>query len=671
MKSPEQTRTERERMIEESIARRGITDTRLLDAFRAVPREVFVAPNLASAAYEDRPLGIGRGQTISQPYIVAATIEALALTGTERVLDVGTGSGYAAAILAKVAREVHSIERIEELAQAAETRLVSIGASNVHVHVGDGTLGLPDHAPFDAIAVAASGPVIPQALIDQLAIGGRLVMPVTSPEGVGQVLVRVHRVAEHAYEKEELGEVQFVPLLGAQGHRPGETAVVTAPRLARPGSFASAARIVREASEPLDDIDSASIAPLVERIASARIVMLGESTHGTSEFYRLRARITRELVTRHGFDFVAVEGDWPDAARVNDYVAHASAPHTRFPFTPFDRFPQWMWRNREVEGFVEWLREHNARSKGRGVGFFGLDLYSMYTSIGVVLRYLAEVDPHAAETARERYRRLLPRREDGIERLLPAPRRLAAAEDAVLANLRDLLQKRLEYAQLGPERYFDAAQNARVVASAERYYRAVYRGAAESWNLRDSHMFDTLRILLAHFGASSKAIVWAHNSHVGDARATEMRVRREHNIGQLARQAFGDVVRLVGFGTHHGTVAAADDWDEPMRVKNVRPGHPESYEHVMHEAGISAFVLGLRSPQRAAVREELTPARLFRALGVVYRPETELASHYLEVVLPEQLDELIWVDETRAVTPLPELAKSELSKLPETYPFGL
>ncbi|MGH7326940.1 MAG: protein-L-isoaspartate(D-aspartate) O-methyltransferase, partial [Polyangiaceae bacterium] len=235
MRTSEQTRTERERMIEQSIAKRGISDSRLLDAFRAVPREVFVSPDLASEAYEDRPLGIGRGQTISQPYIVAATIEALALRGNERVLDVGTGSGYAAAILARVAREVHSIERIEELARAAESHLAAIGAHNVHVHVGDGTLGLPEHAPFDAIAVAASGPVIPQSLLDQLAIGGRLVMPVTSPEGVGQVLVRVHRVAEHAYEKEELGAVQFVPLLGAQGHRPGETAVLTAPRLARPG----------------------------------------------------------------------------------------------------------------------------------------------------------------------------------------------------------------------------------------------------------------------------------------------------------------------------------------------------------------------------------------------------------------------------------------------------
>lgn len=658
-------------MIEESIARRGITDSRLLDAFRAVPREAFVSPEQESVAYEDRPLGIGRGQTISQPYIVAATIEALALRGDERVLDVGTGSGYAAAILGKLTREVHSIERIEELARAAETRLAEVGAKNVRVHVGDGTLGLPAHAPFDAIAVAASGPVIPQSLVEQLAIGGRLVMPVTSPEGIGQVLVRVHRVAEHAFVKEELGEVQFVPLLGAQGHRPGEMAVVTAPRLARPGSATSAALVVRDAAEPLDGIEGTSIGPLVERIASARIVMLGESTHGTSEFYRLRARITRELVTKHGFDFVAVEGDWPDAARVNDYVAHASAPHTTMPFTPFDRFPQWMWRNREVVDFVEWLRAHNARSSRRSVGFFGLDLYSMYTSIGVVLRYLAEVDPHAAGIARERYRRLLPKGEEGLERLLPARRRLDVAEEAVLANLRDLLRNRLEYMERGPERYFDAAQNARVVASAERYYRAVYRGAAESWNLRDSHMFDTLRLLLAHFGGSSKAIVWAHNSHVGDARATEMRVRREHNIGQLARQAFGDAVRLVGFGTHHGTVAAADDWDEPMRVKIVRPGHPESYEHVMHETGIAAFVLALRSPARVAVREELEPARLFRAIGVVYRPQTELASHYLEVVLPEQLDELVWVDETRAVTPLETLPTSELAKLPETYPFGL
>lgn len=662
---------EREKMVVKTIAARGIRDERVLRAFRTVPREAFVPAELASSAYDDSPLSIGRGQTISQPFIVAATVAALELRGDEKVLDVGTGSGYAAAILGKLAREVQSIERIDELATQARARLERIGARNVHVHVGDGTLGLPEHAPFDAIAVAASGPVVPQALVDQLAVGGRLVMPVTSPDGSGQVLVRLHRVAEHAFEKEELGEVKFVPLLGAQGHRPGEgPTLLTSIRMAKPGREAAASSIVREAAEPIDDVDEGSLASLVERVSGARIVLLGESTHGTSEFYRLRARITQALVAEHGFDFVAVEGDWPDAARVDDWVRGAPAPTTTFPFTPFDRFPQWMWRNEEVRSFATWLRRRNeVLPWERRVAFHGLDLYSMYTSIGIVLRYLSEIDPAAAVRARKRYGRLQPSTRDESEELLPPRERLDQAEDGVLVTLREMLARRLEYVAHGPAQFFDATQNARVVAAADRYYRAVYRGSAESWNLRDSHMFDTLRMLLAHYGPRSRGIVWAHNTHVGDARATEMKQRREHNIGQLTRQAFGDDVRLVGFVTHHGTVAAADDWDEPMRVHAVRPGHPESYERVLHGAKIPAFSLALREPVRAAVRDELLPGRLLRAIGVVYRPQTELASHYLEAVLPDQFDEVVFVDETHAVTPLAAIPQED--KLPETYPFGL
>jgi protein-L-isoaspartate(D-aspartate) O-methyltransferase len=330
-----------------------------------------------------------------------------------------------------------------------------------------------------------------------------------------------------------------------------------------------------------------------------------------------------------------------------------------------------MWRNEEVHHFVDWLRQHNATTTDRPAGFYGLDLYSMYTSMGVVLGYLADVDPAAAKVARSRYAQLIPRIAETEGRLSPHDDVLQLAEEAVLGTLRDLLQKRLDYVARGPDRFFDATQNARVVTSSERYYRAIYRGAAASWNLRDSHMFDTLRTLLAHHGATSKAIVWAHNTHVGDARATEMHRRGEHDLGQLCRQAFGDAVRLVGFGTDHGTVAAADDWDEPVRIKSVNPGHPESYEHVMHETGLPAFVLALRNPARSAVREELSAARLLRAIGVIYRPQTELASHYFESVLPKQFDELVWVDETRAVKPLAPISKELRADLPETYPFGL
>lgn len=644
-------------MLELQLEARGITRPEVVAAFAAVPREAFVPKELEPRAYDDTPLSIGGEQTISQPYVVARTLDALELSGEDRVLEVGTGSGYAAALLGSIAREVYTVERIDWLAEQAGERLARLGFGNVHVRHGDGTLGLHEHAPYDAIAVAAGGPVVPQPLLDQLAVGGRLVMPVTAPTGVGQTLVRVRRVSERDFEKEELEEVTFVPLIGAQGHpEEAEPVVLTALRLARPESALAAARLVGEVAERFEAIDDPRVEALVERLAPARIVLLGESTHGSSEFYRLRARITAELIAKHGFDFVAVEADWPDAERLDAEVRRTKLATTRFDWKPFSRFPIWMWRNAEVRAFVDWLRGYNGahEHESRGVGFHGLDLYSMYTSMGIVSAYLDELDPDAARTARRRYSSLMPWQEtpEGYG-LAVATGRLEAAEPSIVATLRDLLRERLTYAKRDGERFFDAAQNARVVASAEAYYRAMYYGAAESWNLRDSHMFDTLRLLLGWYGPQSRGIVWAHNTHVGDARATEMRERHEHNLGQLCRQAFGeDAVALVGFGTHHGTVLAAREWDEPGEAIAVRPGHPESYEHVLHASGVPAFVLRLRDPARAAVREELTPARLLRAIGVVYSPETELASHYVHAVLPREFDELVWFDETSAVHPL-------------------
>jgi protein-L-isoaspartate(D-aspartate) O-methyltransferase len=428
-------------------------------------------------------------------------------------------------------------------------------------------------------------------------------------------------------------------------------------------------KLVREAAEPLGDIEGDTLDALLERIGDARVILLGEATHGTSEFYRMRARITRELILRRGFTVVAVEADWPDAARIDHYVRHVDAPPA--PWKAFTRFPTWMWRNREVEQFVQWLRAHNGdvRAPERRAGFYGLDLYSLYTSIAAVLHYLESVDPAAAKVARERYGLLTPWQSD------PAAYGRAvvthgyrSCEPQVVAMLRDMLDKRIEYQLRDGERYLDALQNTRLVSNAERYYRTMYYGSRESWNLRDQHMFETLQVLLAFRGPDTKAVVWEHNSHVGNAAATEMGVRGELNVGQLARGAFGDAAYLVGFGTDRGTVAAASDWDGPMEVKHVRPAHPGSYEWLCHEAAVDAFLLALRHPRRAEVREELTPGRLERAIGVVYRPETELASHYFQAVLPVQFDEYVWFDETRAVTPL---GGAEVHGVPETYPFGL
>jgi protein-L-isoaspartate(D-aspartate) O-methyltransferase len=706
--------TRRQEMVNAQIVRRGVRDRWVLDALRNVPRERFVPERLAEFAYEDTPLPIAQEQTISQPYVVALMAEALELSPRDRVLEIGAGSGYAAAVLGRIAQEVWAVERHESLAHEAAERLAALGYDNVYVVHGDGTLGWPERAPYDAIGVAAGGPEIPQALLDQLAPGGRLVIPI-GPDPRTQSLVRVRRT-ERGLVREDLGGVRFVPLIGEQGwgeeaagvtapsrtfgEKPSQnqgTGVITPEEAAAgvPGSGADpevlarvepprevvlshprpvsppqvVAHLLREEAEPFDDIETADLSPLLERIGNSKVVLLGEATHGTSEFYRFRARLTRELIERKGFNVVAVEADWPDAAAVDRYVRHADA---RAPEEPtFSRFPTWMWRNREVRDFVHWLHEHNTGvpEPARRASFHGLDLYSLYSSIASVIRYLEKVDPEAAQVAKLRYGCLTPwERDPSLYGRAALTRRFSICEAEVLATLREMLSKRFEYMERDGWGFLDAAQNARLVANAERYYRAMYYGSAESWNLRDTHMFDTLETVLSFRGPESRAVVWAHNSHLGNAAATEMGARGELNVGQLARERFKDAAYLVGFGTDHGTVAAATDWDGEMEVKRVRPSHPDSYERLCHDSGVPRFLLHLREPERDGVRGELESPRLERAIGVIYRPDTELYSHYFQAVLPWQFDEYVWFDETRAVSPL---ATHEVQGMPETYPFGL
>jgi len=654
----------REEMVSRQIAARGVHSAPVLEAMLRVRREGYVPSYLGEFAYEDAPLPIEEEQTISQPYIVGVMIEALSLRGGERVLEIGTGSGYSAAVLAEIAGEVYTIERHEGLARKAEERLLRDGYRNVHVRCGDGTLGWPEHAPFDAIVVAAGGPEVPHALQEQLALGGRMVIPVGETVGL-QKLVRVTSLGRGRFRTEELADVRFVPLIGAQGWRGAEPAVErAAPVAERPPDAA----LVAECAQPIGGPEEADLGPLLERIGDARVVLLGEASHGTSEFYRMRERITRALIDEQGFRVVAVEADWPDAAQIDHYVRDRNVPAAEWQ--AFARFPTWMWRNHEVRHFVDWLRERNvARPPEERVRFAGLDLYGMYNSIAEVLAYLDAVDPETAKVARQRYGCLTPWQSDpaayGQAALTGAYR---SCEADVVGMLQDLLARRMETARVADERFFDATQNARLVADAESYYRVMYYGAAQSWNLRDQHMFQTLMQLLRHHGDDSKIVIWAHNSHVGDATATEMSARGERNIGQLCRQQFGDAAYSIGFGTDHGTVAAASYWDGPLEIKRVRPSCEKSYERLCHESGLPAFTLALRAPARAELRQELTELRLERAIGVIYRPETERASHYFHAVLPYQFDEWVWFDETRAVRPL---ETHELEGLPETYPFGL
>jgi protein-L-isoaspartate(D-aspartate) O-methyltransferase len=648
----------REQMVELQLKRRGISDRRVLEAFRAVPRERFVPEGLRDLAYEDGPLPIEAEQTISQPYIVAEMIEAAEVAPGEKVLEIGAGSGYAAALLGRIAGEVIAVERHAELAELARRRMEALGYSNVRIVQGDGSAGLPEEAPFEAILVAASGSHVPDALREQLAVGGILVMPLGEPDSV-QKLTKVTRTSETEYRQEDLGPVRFVPLIGREGWRDKGAPAASLPEL------------IRAAAEPLPDPDDAeAFGACFDRFADARVVLLGEASHGTSEFYRARAALSRRLIERHGFNIVAVEADWPDAATVDRYVRHR--PPREGEERAFERFPTWMWRNAEVDAFIRWLHRHNAeQADGTMTGFYGLDLYNLGGSIRAVIDFLDEADPDAAKVARKRYGCLSPwSRDPASYGRLAVSEGYGRCEAGAVQMLRDLLQRRMDCLGEECDEWLDAAANARLIRNAELYYRVMYEGAAESWNLRDTHMFETLCQLLEAKGPDSKAIVWAHNSHIGNAAHTEMgEVREELNIGQLVKERFGEKARLIGFGTHEGTVAAADDWDEPMQVKAVRPSLEGSYERMSHDAGVPRFLLDLRHGiLRPALEEALLVPRLERFIGVIYRPETERWSHYAEAVLPRQFDAWVWFDESRAVTPLPGEQRPGDE---ETYPFGL
>ncbi|MCK1743691.1 protein-L-isoaspartate(D-aspartate) O-methyltransferase [Bradyrhizobium sp. 139] len=656
----------RDRMVDIQIARRGVRDTYVLEALRRVPRELFVEPGFEEFAYEDGPLPIGEGQTISQPYIVALMIEAAEVKPGDSVLEVGAGSGYAAAVLSQIANRVCAIERHPSLGKTAQQRLKKLGYENIELRVGDGTRGWLEAAPFDAILVAAGGPEVPSALKEQLAIGGRLVIPVGEEERY-QTLIKLTRKSGSEFEEENLGAVAFVPLIGEQGWAEDGRSAATSGAQGR-SRAQTLSEMIAGLAEPLPGLDDPAFGQLFDRFADRRVVLLGEASHGTSEFYRARAAITMRLIEEHGFTIIAVEADWPDAAAADRYVRHRPARLGEEP--PFQRFPTWMWRNTDVDAFLGWMRERNENLKPeQRAGFFGLDLYNMNGSIAAILEYLDKVDPKAAAVARERYACLTPWQKEpstyGRAVLTAGYRK---CEKAVVDQCRELLQRRIEYIGENREDFLDAAQNARLIASAERYYRIMYYGGAESWNLRDTHMFETLGHLLDAHGPQSKAVVWAHNSHIGDARHTEMgAVRDELNIGQLCRDRFGGEAALIGFGTHTGTVAAASDWGGDMEIKRVRPSHRDSYERACHDANVPRFLLDLGRDQ--PVRRRLLEPRLERFIGVIYRPDTELMSHYANASLPQQFDAFVWFDETSAVTPLgPEHAKPGV---PDTYPFGV
>ncbi|WP_119155745.1 erythromycin esterase family protein [Caldimonas tepidiphila] len=438
---------------------------------------------------------------------------------------------------------------------------------------------------------------------------------------------------------------------------------------------------VRRAARPLRS--AADLGFVVEAIGDAETILLGEASHGTREFYRLRALITQRLIESGRCDAIAVEADWPDALQVSRHVQRGRGGPEALQC--FERFPRWMWRNREVERLVQWLAAHNASRGGEGrapVGFFGIDLYSLRGSMDAVLRFLAQADPEGAKRARERYACFDHLAEDAQRYGYAATFGLRpSCEEQAVQQLTELLGRAAEHfrhdGSADDDELFYAQQNARVVRNAEAYYRAMFQGRVSSWNLRDTHMADTLLALREHLGArlgrAPRIVVWAHNSHLGDARATEMGEGGEINVGQLVRERRAELGRsyLLGFTTHTGSVTAAHDWDEPPQHMKVRPSHLDSHERLLHDALAADFWLPLDG--QSEVRDALHMQLLERAIGVIYRPDSERVSHYFHADLPRQFDALIHVDETHAVAPLdpPCDWPHEDEKVPETYPSGL
>lgn len=438
-------------------------------------------------------------------------------------------------------------------------------------------------------------------------------------------------------------------------------------------------RVLQAAAHPLSGASS-DYDGLLERTGDARFVLIGEASHGTHEFYRERARLTRRLIDERGFTGVAVEADWPDAYRVNRYVrGQGEDGGALAALGDFERFPRWMWRNEDVQDFVAWLRDHNRRRPGQMVGFYGLDLYSLHRSLAAVIGYLESVDPEAADRARRRYA--------CFEEFGDNPQaygyateygRWEPCEDQAVAQLLELRRREAELARggiLAEDEHFYAEQNARLAANAETYYRSMFRGRDQSWNIRDSHMAETLAALLRHGegqGRPQKIVVWAHNSHLGDARASEMGWRRgELSLGQLVRERWPEDTFIVGQTTHAGRVTASDGWDAPARTRTVRPGLEGSLEDLLHRVGAGGsqnFWLDLRDQ---AVAASLGAERLQRFIGVIYAPQTERHSHYVHTRPARMYDALLHFDHTAALVPLDRTPGEQPAReVPDTFPTG-
>ena len=638
--------------IEEQLKDKGISNTLLLEAFQDIPEAFFLSENLHPYFYEDVRIEKPIEKTEPRVIVVARMLEQLQVKEEEKILITGVDSVYILAVLSKIYKEVYAVETTKIYSDWALEVLKNIDITNVHIKIGKPENGWKAKGPFNAILSASEFKEIPDTIKEQLKIGAKLLAPV-GPDWAHVMLEIIERISETEYITKALRDNYFIP---------------------KPKLIPKIGKEIYPENEIIDEIGISSIPfktikkfpidGLLERIGDAKVVLLGEASHGTSEFYTMRQEITKALIEKKGFNLVCAEADWSDAEQINNYVKNQ---YQLQDWMPFARFPQWMWKNKEVLDFVEWLKKYNTNHTTT-IGFYGLDLYGLENSIDLVINYLQDIDVDLATLAKVRYSCMMPYMSNpSLYGKLVNTKKLESCEKDVLKMLFDLLKNKnkLNHSQA----YFYAYQNATVVVDAERYYKAMYYGSAESWNLRDFHMFYTLKSLLSYYGKDSKAVVWAHNSHIGNALATEMYARGEINIGHLCKEHFGSKSYHIGFGTHTGTVAATKNWGETMKVMNVNDSVAESYEQLCHKTNVTNFTLPLREEHsEKKLREFLNTPRLERAIGVVYRPETELRNHYFKTVLPSQFDEYIWFNKTKAITPLE--IKTEKTKLPNVHPFG-
>ncbi|TDN83804.1 protein-L-isoaspartate(D-aspartate) O-methyltransferase [Salegentibacter sp. 24] len=630
-----------------------IKNNLLLEAFKELPESLFMPQVKPPFPVKDTYLEEKIMAIKPRSLVIFKMLESLNIEKGESILCIGIDSPAVLAALSRIYKRVYLVELNDIYAEWALEVLSNTGVENVFIKSGDPRIGWKEKAPFDRILIATEFENIPDALKAQLKIAGRLLIPI-GPDWAHIMFQVIERISETEYRTERLRDNFFIPnpklLPEIESEDFSEEEIIS--------QITSNAIAFKSTEDfPVND--------LLNRIGDARVVLIGEASHGTSEFYMARQKITRALIEKKGFNIICAEADWSDAEQIDGYVRNRTLKQE---WNPFTRFPQWMWRNKEVLGFIEWLKKYNLSHKN-SIGFYGLDLYGMENSINLVIDYLEKRDTSLASLAKERYSCITPYMADHANYgKMVLNKQLLSCELDVLKMLTDLLwnKNKLNHS---PE-YFYAYQNANVVVDAERYYKAMYYGSAESWNLRDFHMFQTLKSLLSYFKPGAKAVIWAHNSHIGNALATEMYSRGEINIGHLCKEYFGGKSYHIGFGTHEGSVAAAHNWGGKMEVMQVNPSLKNSYENLCYKTLIPSFTLPLKEIVSGnKLRKLLSTPKLERAIGVIYRPETERSSHYFRAVLPSQFDEYIWYNTTSAVTPLTTATLDQ--KLLENHPFSL